>query len=331
MWLVSRLNRNEWGAMAEREEATEEEGHTFSFYNTIFYMISVWAFQGYKRAPHSYAGRIMTGFWFAYTLIMVWLYVSNLSPFLKSSKVPLVIHSLHDLNKQEQFEYGVVRNSPTFDLFHESTKGDKRITWDDIQTGDENKIVQDIIEGVRKVRRDNGRYAMLSEEKMLEYEAYRWPCDMWITGGYVTKIKFPLATQSGSPLRDQLTYAIKKLKKSGVITNITRRVYYKPYCSTSPLWKTEAKKSITGQDLAGIYYLMMIGLACTLILFTLETVYFYLKGSSTISLPKKIRRKEEVPMTRSGGGGYDSGGGYGGRGASSHPSREPEKKPADWI
>ena len=69
MWLVSRLNQQEWGAMAQRGEATQEQGETFSFYNTTFYMISIWAFQGYKRPPHSYAGRVMTGFWFAYTLM----------------------------------------------------------------------------------------------------------------------------------------------------------------------------------------------------------------------------------------------------------------------
>jgi len=174
---------------------------------------------------------------------------------------------------------------------------------------------------------------MLSEKKSLEYEAFRWPCDMWITGGYVTKIKFPLATQSGSPLRDQLTYAIKKLKKNGAIANITSREYHKPYCATKPLWKTEAKKSITGQDLAGIYYLMMIGFGCTLILFTIETVYFYLRGGNIVQLPKMSRRKEEVSQAPRGGGGrgYDSGGGYGGGGSSDYPSREPEKKPADWI
>ncbi|XP_030832321.1 glutamate receptor 2 [Strongylocentrotus purpuratus] len=191
MWLISRLNQNEWRAMSIRGEATEDEGQTFTLYNTTYYMLSIWAFQGLKKSPHSYSGKVFTAFWFAYTLIMVWLYVSNLTPFLMASKVGFKVRSLHDLNKQEQFGYGVVRNSPTFDLFHESTTGDKRITWDDIQTGDEDKIVQDSIEGVRKVRRDNGRYALLSEKKMLEYEAYRWPCDLFVSGGYVTKIKFP--------------------------------------------------------------------------------------------------------------------------------------------
>ncbi|XP_071493509.1 glutamate receptor 2-like [Diadema antillarum] len=338
MWVLSRLNQNEWRAKALRGEATEEEGETFTLYNTLYYMISIWAFQGYKRSPHSVAGRVMTAFWFVYTLIMVWLYVSNLSPFLKSSKIGMKIYSLHDLNKQEQFEYGVVRNSPTFDLFHQSTKGDQRITWDDIQTGDENKIVQDLIEGVRKVRRDNGRYALLSEKKMLDYEAYRWPCDLWVSGGYVTKIKFPLATQSGSPLRDQLTYALKKLKKQGILANITSTKFYKPYCSGKTLWQKQAKKSITGADLAGVYYLMMLGFASSLIMFTVETIYFYLRGNTTVKIPKMNgRRKNDLPMSSGGFGGgggrgaYQNGreAGYGG--ASSYAQPQPEKKAADWL
>ena len=237
----------------------------------------------------------------------------------------MVIRSLHDLNKQEQFEYGVVRSSPTFDLFHEATKGDKRITWDDIQTGDENKIVKDTLEGVRKVRRDNGRYAMLSEKKMLEYEAYRWPCDLWISGGYVTKIKFPMATQSGSPLRDQLTYAIKKLKKSGVIKNITDTMYHKPSCSKKSLWHTEAKKSITGADLAGVYYLLLIGFLATLILFTIETVFFYIRGADAIRVPRPRRREasNSIPLKRAGHGGGGGGG--------AEYIAEPAKKAADWI
>ncbi|XP_041464858.1 glutamate receptor 2-like [Lytechinus variegatus] len=338
MWVISRLNQNEWRALSSRGEATEEEGDTFTLYNTTYYMMSIWAFQGYKKSPNSYSGRVFTGFWFAYTLIMVWLYVSNLTPFLKASKVGMKIYSLNDLNKQEQFDYGVVRNSPTYDLFQQSTKGDKRITWDDIQTGDEDKIVQDSIEGVRKVRRDNGRYALLSERKMLEYEAYRWPCDLYVSGGYVTKIKFPLAVQSGSPLRDQLTYAIKKLKKNGVIANITSTSFYKPYCSKSSLWQKQAKKSITGADLAGIYYLMLLGFASSLIMFAVETIYFYLRGNSGVRIPVKSRQKRDnIPLSRNGGGG---GGGIasgmgvhdtGRAGTSGYRTGEPEKRAADWL
>ncbi|XP_041464859.1 glutamate receptor 1-like [Lytechinus variegatus] len=284
MWVLSYLNQNEWRAKASRGEASKEDGETFTFFNTFYYMLSIMAFQGMPwKSPHSYAGRVFSAFWFVYTLMLVWLYVSSLAPLMKASKLPYKIRSLFDLNKQEGFDFGVVRKSPTFDLFQQATKGDKRITWDDIQTGDEKKVVQDLIDGVRKVRRDNGRYALLSEKTMLEYEALRWPCDMLIVGGYVTKIKFPLAVQSGSPLRDQLTYAIKKLKKKGVIANITSKSFHKPYCKNiyKRQWHKEAKKSITGQDLAGAYYLMMLGGAATLIIFTVETIYFYLKGGDT--------------------------------------------------
>lgn len=283
MWVVSYLNQNELRAKASRGEVPKEDGETFSFINTFYYMLSIMAFQGFpSKSPHSYTGRVLSGFWFAYTIMMVWLYVSSLTPLMKASKVPYKVRSLFDLNKQESFDFGVVRKSPTFDLFHQATKGDKRITWDDIQTGDEQKIVQDLIDGVRKVRRDNGGYALLSEKKMLEYEALRWPCDMLIVGGYVTKIKFPLAVQSGSPLRDQLTYAIKKLKGNGVLANITSRSFYTPYCEKiyKKQWHKQAKKKITSQDLAGVYYLMMLGGAATLIIFTIETIFFYLRGGT---------------------------------------------------
>ncbi|XP_003727830.1 glutamate receptor 1 [Strongylocentrotus purpuratus] len=341
MWVVSYLNQNELRAKASRGEVPKEDGETFSFINTFYYMLSIMAFQGFpSKSPHSYTGRVLSGFWFAYTLMMVWLYVSSLTPLMKASKVPYKIRSLFDLNKQESFDFGVVRKSPTFDLFHQATKGDKRITWDDIQTGDEQKIVQDLIDGVRKVRRDNGGYALLSEKKMLEYEALRWPCDMLIVGGYVTKIKFPLAVQSGSPLRDQLTYAIKKIKGNGVLANITSQSFYTPYCEKiyKKQWHKQAKKKITSQDLAGVYYLMMLGGAATLIIFTIETIFFYLRGGTGFvnkipplrrfsrsgsegmaATSRPLREKavhrddyDDRPMPRpavGGGGGYGRGGG----------------------
>ncbi|XP_071493508.1 glutamate receptor 2-like [Diadema antillarum] len=292
MWLISRLSRSEWRAKSERGEVSEEVGNTFSLYNTIYYMLSIMAFQGYPKAPNSVSARVLTAFWFAYTLMLIWLYVVQISPLVKANKTPYKIRSLFDLNKQEQFEFGVVRRSPTADLLNQATKGDKRTTWTDIQTGDEAKIVQDLIDGVRKVRRDNGRYGLLSESKMLDYEALRWPCDMLIVGGYVTIIKFPLAVQSGSPLRDQLTYAIKKLKKKGILANITSQTFHKPYCKNiyKRLWHKETKKSITGRDLAGAYYLMLLGFASTLIMFTIETVYFYLKGGGLRQIPEMVRR-----------------------------------------
>ena len=297
MWVVSYLNRSERPRKTEKDETRKQEFEPLSFFNTSYSMLSIMALQGYTRSPKSVTSRVLTGFWFAYTLMMLWLYVTSLSPLLKRSKLPYKIRNLHDLNKQEQFTYGVVRSSPTFDLFHEATKGDKRITWDDIQTGDEGKIVKDLLDGVRKVRRDNGRYGLLSERKMLEYEAYRWPCDMLITGGKATKIKFSLAVQSGSPLRDQLTYAIKKLKKNGAIVNITSKTYDEPFCKEaySQQWHKEAKKSITSQDLVGVYYLMLIGLGSTLIIFTIESIYFYLRGNMDIGLAmiplRSIRRR----------------------------------------
>ncbi|XP_072038081.1 glutamate receptor 1-like isoform X3 [Amphiura filiformis] len=275
LWAMARWNPYEWRQMYKRGETGQEEGDTFCIRNVFWYLWSTMMLQSYTRSPRSHSGRLLSSFWFYFVLCMVFLYGLNLDPFLKVSKNVLFIRSMGDLLKLEQtVHYGVVRHSPTYDFFKHSKDETLQTVWAQMATLDRDPFVARLRDGVRRVRRSNGRYALISEEKLLLWEANSWPCKLYVTGGTSTRIKYALAVPSGSPLRDQLTYAIRKLRAEGVLGKLEDKHWQgSQRCANQTMWEDDSMYSLNSNDLMGLYYIMAIGLVLSLIIFILDWVF----------------------------------------------------------
>ncbi len=275
LYVMARWNPYEWRAMYKRGETGQEEGDTFCIRNVFWYLWSTLMLQSYTRAPRSHSGRLLSSFWFYFVLVMIFLYGLNLDPFLKVSKNVLFIRSMGDLLKLEQtVHYGVVRHSPTYDYFKHSKDETLQTVWAQMATLDRDPFVARLRDGVRRVRRSNGRYALISEEKLLLWEANSWPCKLYVTGGTSTRIKYALATPSGSPLRDQLTYAIRKLKSEGILAQLEDKHWQgSQRCANQTMWEDDSMYSLNSNDLMGLYYVFSIGVVLSIIIFILDWVF----------------------------------------------------------
>ncbi|XP_072038079.1 glutamate receptor 1-like isoform X1 [Amphiura filiformis] len=275
LWVMARWNPYEWRQMYQRGETGQEEGDTFCIRNVFWYLWSTLMLQSYTRSPRSHSGRLLSSFWFYFVLVMIFMYGLTITPFLKVSKNVLFIRGMGDLLKLEQtVHYGVVRHSPTYDYFKHSTDETIQTVWAQMATLDRDPFVARLNDGVRRVRRSNGRYALISEEKLLMWQANDWPCELFVTGGTSTRIKYALAVPSGSPLRDQLTYAIKKLKKEGILAKLEKTNWKgSQRCANQTTWEKDSVYSLNSNDLMGVYYMFAIGVVLSIIIFILDWVF----------------------------------------------------------
>lgn len=282
VFMFGKVSPYEWRKRSERGEASEEDGEVFNFLNSFFYVLSTGFWQGYIRGPRSWSLRILSLFWFWIIICLVFMYVISLVAVMKFSKTAINIHDHHDLLHQDQFDFGMVRNSPAYD-FYRYNVGKYREVFDRVLNSDEKLMEERIENAVYRIRRTwEGRYSLLGEEQVLKYAAERKPCRMYIAGKSLGNITISMATQAGSPLRDQLSYAIELLEERGELQKIREMKFSDELkCERETVWERQSKYSLTLHDLQGMYYLLFIGMSGSVIVFILEWLIYNIFVSSS--------------------------------------------------
>lgn len=287
--VIGAFNPREWKKASDRGDAPSEHADSFNFWNSWWFSITSVFLQSYDKSPRSFAGRTLAAFWWFYVLMIVFLYLLNLSPFLKVSKTSVFIRDVGDLLYQSTTDVGFVKNSPAEDFFKFSDVIDYRRLWEHIHSAnsmhsDDSTIVEEVEDAVRRVRHSNGEYALIHDRRILEHESQRWPCNLYITGGNFAQVEYGLAVPSGSPLRDQLSFAIKELLKTDVLEQLWRN-NTKEWVEQGKgglcderldEWERQGLFSLTSVDLKGVYYMMLLGFAFSIIFFIIEVLAFQL-------------------------------------------------------
>ncbi|PIK48930.1 putative glutamate receptor 2 [Apostichopus japonicus] len=288
----------EWRKLAERGEASAEDGQIFNFLNSFFYTLSTGFWQGYYKGPRSWSLRIFSIFWFWALVCTLFIYVFSLNGVMKFSKTAINIHDHYDLLHQDQFKFGLVRFSPAYD-FYRYNVGKYRMVFDRVLNSDEKLIEERIENAVYRIRRTwEGRFSLLGEDQILKYAAERKPCRMYIAGKSLGNITFGFATQSGSPLRDQLSHAIQILEKNGELQKIREMKFSDELkCERETIWEGQSKYSFTVHDLQGMYYLIFIGMGGSFIVFVLEWLIYniFIVSSWKSRMPQRMpaRKKDD--------------------------------------
>ncbi|XP_071794215.1 glutamate receptor 1-like [Asterias amurensis] len=327
---IGAFNKEEWKKASERGEASQEQSQSFNVWNSFWFSVTTLFMQSYDASPRSWSGRIVAAFWFFFCIVMVFLFLLNLTPFLTASKSIGIVRDVGGLLDETTVDVGFIKDSPAYDFFKYSDVEDYRRFWEYIHAansmyGDETTIEVRAEEAVQRVRLSNGRYALIHDKEVLKKEADRWPCDLFITGGHFALVEYGLAVQSGSPLRDQLTYAVRRLQEKGIIDEIWKNNSNNPLwveinkegsCQgDATIWEVQGLFSLTAVDLKGVYFILMLGMGFAVIVFVLEVLAFQLGfGPSSPGAP---RDRQELQNLRSndkmgGGGGMGQGGGAGG-------------------
>ncbi|XP_038068097.1 glutamate receptor 1-like [Patiria miniata] len=280
-WALMRFHPLEYRKQSEIGQATREQSTEFTLRNVAWMLTGVVFLRGHKLSPASIAGRILLAAWFFFSLVMVFTYMLNLTDFIAIDKDILTINDPVDLLNEPLLKIGMVRHGPTHDYYSMSSKASDQQLMSIMGVLDRDPFVERMRDGALRVRNDNGHYALVSEELLLTYYTQSGPwCDLYIVGDPVKKMKYAFATPSGSPLRDQITYAINKLKQNGTIKELVEKKWFGDQkCEEESLWESESVLSINANDLEGIYYVLAIGLVLSAIIFFIDVLCYWVFGS----------------------------------------------------
>lgn len=306
--LYNKLDPFEWGQLASRQETFEENADNFNFSNSLWFCATTLFLQSYDNSPKSNAGRCLVGFWWLFVIVMVFLYLFNLTFFVTTNKRLVYVKDAEDLLSQTDVDFGTIDHGSTYHFFWNSPVPEYQRVHQRMITTTPSVYVQNITEAIQRVRDNNGHYAFIGEAGEIQFLASKKPCDLLVTGGFISRTSYALAVQKGSPLREQLSHAIETLRDTGVLEDLEKdwwdRKLQDERCANLTVWEKQGIFSFTIVDLQGIYYLLLLGVGCALLVFLVEFIWFAVSGGGS-------------GKSSSGRTAGRSGGGGGGGGASS--------------
>ncbi|XP_071964348.1 glutamate receptor 2-like [Antedon mediterranea] len=278
LFLYNHYNPNEWRTVIEQDgKSYEINADNFNIRNSIWFAVSTVFLQSYDASPRSHAGRVLAAFWWMLALITVFLYGMHLSSFLVFNKQFSHIRSVHELNQKVEIDVGLVQDAPVYSYLKASGASSNRALFNMVATTQPSPIVRNIQDGIERVRQLDGDYSLVEDHNVLKFFTRNKPCDVHIGEHTLDKFAFAMATKSGSPVRDQLSYAINMLKSNGTIDDLESKwLYREGKCSGVSFWEREGLWSLTLVDLQGAYYLLLIGIGCTLTMLFIDLVAYLL-------------------------------------------------------
>ncbi|ELU17492.1 hypothetical protein CAPTEDRAFT_164454 [Capitella teleta] len=228
LWAFNKFNPYEWEGRYGIGLATKEEAEAFSLASSLWFTFSTLQWQGFEKAPRSWAGKILSVFWFCFVTIILVTYtagiVNNLFfASLVHERDPLFnrIHSLAELVQHPHgYSYGVVRGGSTHTYLKDVAKGEEFDVIRNHITSQEGQrdLVSSVDEGIGKVRTE--KYAFIVESLTAKYLSNQRPCDLMTVGEVFAKRNFGMATPKGSNLTQKLDSEILRLRETGKIQEL---------------------------------------------------------------------------------------------------------------
>ncbi|KAL8574338.1 hypothetical protein ACOMHN_059134 [Nucella lapillus] len=270
LFLVSRFSAEEWSVDSGEGRLSND----FTIGNSLWFSLGAFMQQGCDVLPKSVSGRIVTSVWWFFTLIIISSYTANLAAYLTTMRMNAPIKSAEDLAKQTEIKYGTMTSGSTNAFFNQTTVSLYQRMWS-FMTSQKNVFVQTNTDGIQKVRQSHSKYAFLIESTTNEYHNNRQPCDTIKVGSNLDSKGYGVATPMGSDIRDRLTLSILELRERGDLEQLKKYWWFER--SECPAEKGTTKESgdnaLTLSKVAGIFYILVAGLALSVISVVLEFLY----------------------------------------------------------
>ncbi|XP_078657470.1 glutamate receptor 2-like [Branchiostoma floridae x Branchiostoma belcheri] len=269
-----RLNPYEWARAAGRGEVSAEEADNLSLGNSLWSTFGAAVCQGQEFLPRSFAGRVMTGAWWFLILVIVASYTANLAAFLSQPSVDRTIRSLSDLAGQTDVPYGTYKGYSFYKFLKKAQEEPFKTLGRYIDKNSDEVLVNRSRDAFERAAK--GDFIFISPTSY-EYEILNKRCDMVIlTEEYFYKYQVALPFRLGSPYRTEVNLALMDMVEAGNMDTLGNRWFNKKKykCFTG-----STNDGVMGMEqLDGIFYYLMIGIAIAILVSALEWVHFKFKG-----------------------------------------------------
>uniref|UniRef100_A0A0X3NGZ5 Glutamate receptor ionotropic, kainate 2 n=1 Tax=Schistocephalus solidus TaxID=70667 RepID=A0A0X3NGZ5_SCHSO len=178
LFFVGRFSPYEWHNPHPCNADSELLENTFNMLNSLWFTIGSLMQQGSDILPRATSTRIVSGFWWFFTLIIISSYTANLAAFLTVERMKVPIEDVNDLAKQTKIKYGTRDGGSSAAFFEKSNVSTYQRMWQ-FMSSHKNVMMNNTEEAIARVKR--GGYAYILESTINEYYTQR-DCELMQVG-----------------------------------------------------------------------------------------------------------------------------------------------------
>ncbi|XP_037578105.1 glutamate receptor ionotropic, kainate 2 [Dermacentor silvarum] len=291
MYISARLSFREW-MLVDDGKGGECMENRFNLFNCFLFVLTTLLHQRVSLDPRAPATRVLAGFWYFFTFIVLAIVVSNLCESILWQDSGPDYDSVDELMKTPGFTYLAIRGGSTRSfLEHSSVPLHQRLSQFVERSGRNNPGT--FAEGLDRVKNEE-KVAFIMEYAAAAYITQS-DCEFTMTDTFVHHSAYGIATARGSEYRSLLSEGILKLQEDGRLQWLQER-WWKPnqYCGQGDdldgdgdgdsdeddeeAHSLEARvqiRQLTGADLAGAFVIVYVGFIIAAIFAVGELFYVF--------------------------------------------------------
>lgn len=300
LFFVARFSPYEWRNPHPCNADSEVLENSFNMLNSLWFTLGSLMQKGSDILPRATSTRIVAGFWWFFTLIIISSYTANLAAFLTVERMKAPIEDVNDLAKQTKIKYGTREGGSSAAFFEKSNLSVYQRMWQ-FMSSNKNVMMNSTTEAIARVKR--GGYAYILESSVNEYYTQR-NCELMQVGNNLDSKGYGIGFPQGSKYRDSFSEVILQLQRSQTLEQM-RRYWWGNYsivepCNDQPKKSADAT-SLGVEQVGGCFVMVLIGLAASFLVGLAEFLYKAYQRSKITkrSMHEEVAREFRFSMARS--------------------------------
>ncbi|PIK52281.1 putative glutamate receptor ionotropic, kainate 2 isoform X3 [Apostichopus japonicus] len=257
VFLLARFSPYEWYNSHPCNPEYDQVENQFNLLSCMWFAFGGLMQQGSELNPKAFSTRVLSGFWWFFSLILVSSYTANLAAFLTVERMVSPIQNADDLSKQTEIQYGTRKGGSSETFFKRSEIPTYSDMWAYMSSRPEvfSDTYQSGIERVLK-RKD---YAFLMESTMAEYVVSQHCKNLTRIGGLLNSRGYGIGVPRGAPIRDEITSAILRLQEDDILLEMKNKWWKQGKCVRDEASKEDANE-LGVENIGGIFLVLLAGL-----------------------------------------------------------------------
>ena len=263
----SMQSTNTYECLIEKVEE-DDRSEDVSFYNSLWLMSTGLVGQTIGALPHCISGRFLLMTWWTFMLIVTSMYTANLTASLTLSNLGISLKTVLDLLAQDTYQWGVIgsRHPETLLKTHMDSSYSRLV-----HEGVKLQGLNDAVETVRQ-----GYFVFIDESPVLAYNL-RGDCDIFSVGEEFQSFEYAFGLPKNSPYEALIDTYLLKFREEGFIDTLWEKwAAGATVCSASGIGE---KVTLDLDTVAGVFYLLCLGVTISFALFLVEFVYVSVKDT----------------------------------------------------
>ncbi|XP_078619268.1 glutamate receptor ionotropic, kainate 4-like [Branchiostoma floridae x Branchiostoma japonicum] len=255
---IDKLDPYEWGMRSKDE--VEKRDDSFSLIGSFWQGLTSFCRQGVEKSPRSIGGRIITGSWWFFALVIFAYYVSTFSAILSKDDT-IKVNSVSDLAYQNKIAYGLNKRITPLLNFFKNTQTEPYATMWRYMNKNRRNLVNSNDVGMRKVMGDhqcgdggkfagtNESYAFITTSRVEFDYRDKYNCQLRTVGNYFLPYELGLPFPKGSVFKDIFDKIIIDMQNDGTLQKLQMK------------WLMSPARQCPGEDATAMHVLAPDGLA----------------------------------------------------------------------